>query len=118
MGRTIEVKSTSRLQAWKQKQLSSLRIVLSPTRKWDSETGEMEKEPTFNADLYVFCYFKPLEYSTANLLDLTQWEFIVLTHEQIIVLFKARQSISLKSLQKQGIKSLTANQLKEAIKNK
>jgi hypothetical protein len=34
------------------------RVVLVPTRKWDPITGEMEKKSTFNADIYIICFFK------------------------------------------------------------
>ena len=99
-GRTIEIKTMSRLQAWKQKQLSTPRVVLAPSRKWEPKTGEMEKESTFNADIYIICYFKSIEHNKANPLDLNQWEFFVFTKEQVIKLLNGRKSISLKTLEK------------------
>lgn len=93
-GRTIEIKTMSLLQAWAQKQLSKPRVVLSPTRKWDPKTGEMEKESTFNADIYIICYFKSSDYATANPLDLTQWEFFVFTKKQIVKLLNGKESSS------------------------
>ena len=67
---------------------------------------------------YVFCYFEAIDYSTANLLDLEQWEFFAFTKKHIINLLNGRKSISLKYLQEQGIKSLKANELEETIKHK
>jgi hypothetical protein len=99
-GRTIEIKTMSLLQAWKQKQLSSPRVVLVPKRKWDPQTGEMDKEPTFNADIYIICYFKARDHDTANPLDLSQWDFFVFTKKQINRILTGRQSISLKTLEK------------------
>ena len=96
-GRTIEIKTTSLLQAWKQKQLSSPRVVLVPKRKWDPQTGEMDKEPTFNADIYIICYFKARYHDVANPLDLSQWDFFVFTKKQINRILNGRKSISLKT---------------------
>jgi len=94
-GRTIEIKTMPLLQAWKQKQLSTPRVVLAPTRKWEPKTGEMEKESTFNADIYIISYFKSRDHKNANPLDLSQWEFFVFTKKQVIELLNGRKSISL-----------------------
>ena len=76
----------------------------------------MENEPTFNADLYIICYFKSSDYTTANPLDLTQWEFFSFTKQQIIELLNGKKSISLKTLEKHGIKPSKAHELKDLIK--
>ncbi len=114
-GRTIEIKTMSLLQAWKQKQLSTPRVVLAPTRKWEPKTGEMEKESTFNADIYIISYFKSRDHNNANPLDLSQWEFFVFTKKQVIELLNGRKSISLGTLKKKGIKPVTAHELKNTI---
>jgi len=116
-GRTIEIKTMSLLQAWKQKQLSSPRVVLAPTRKWEPQTGEMEKEPTFNADIYIICYFKARDHNMANPLDLSQWDFFVFTKKQITKILNGRKSISLKTLEKKGIKPATAQNLKIIVQS-
>ena len=51
---SIEVKSSSRVQSWKQQQYSDLRFRIAPTRKWDPEKGEFSKKPC-RAGIYVFC---------------------------------------------------------------
>jgi len=114
-GRTIEIKTMSRLQAWRQKKLSSPRVVLAPTRKWEPKTGEMEKESTFNADIYIICYFKSRSHNTANPLNLSQWEFFVFTKNQIIKLLDGKKLISLKTLEKKSINPITAHELKDRI---
>jgi len=116
-GRTIEIKTMSLLQAWAQKKLSTPRVVLAPTRKWEPKTGEMEKEPTFNADIYVICYFNSSNYETANPLDLTQWEFYVFTKKKLVKLLNGKKSISLKTLEKCGIKPLKAQELKGVVQS-
>ena len=114
-GRTIEIKSMALLQAWKQKQLTTPRVVLVPTRKWDPKTGKMEKESTFNADIYILCYFKAQDYNTANPLDMNQWEFFAFTKQKIIRLLNGKKSISLKTLEKRGIQPVRAHELKDVI---
>ena len=116
-GRTIEIKTMTLLQAWAQKQLSKPRVVLAPTRKWDPKTGEMENESTFNADIYIICFFNSTDYATANPLDFTQWEFFAFTKKQIIKLLNGRKSISLENLEKTGRKPSKSHELKAVIKS-
>jgi hypothetical protein len=110
-GRTIEIKTMSRLQAWAQKQLSEPRVVIRPSRYWSAKTGIMEKTPSLNADLYIICYFTAEEHSTANPLDLDQWEFFVLDKNKVKDVLKKTKSISLKTLKNYNIKSLKADDL-------
>jgi len=114
-GKTVEVKTMSRLQAWAQKRLSTPRVVLRPTRSWDPDTGIMEETPSFNADLYILSYFKAEDYETADPPDLAQWEFYVFTQKQVVRLLKGRKSISLKFLKRQGINPVTAHELKDKV---
>ncbi|MFA5157877.1 MAG: hypothetical protein WC451_01635 [Patescibacteria group bacterium] len=116
-GKTIEIKTTAKLQAWAQKELSKPNIVLSPTRFWDPKTGKMEEKATFNADYYIFCYFTAEDHKTANPLDLSQWQFYVFTKEQLITILNNRKSISLKNLEKQGIKPVGALELRKTVEN-
>lgn len=116
-GRTIEIKTMSLLQAWKQKQLSTPKIVLVPTRKWEPETGEMEKESSFNAEIYIVCYFKARDHKLANPLDLNQWDFFVFTKKHIIQVLNGRKSISLKTLEKKGIKPVKAQDLQKIVQS-
>ena len=114
-GRTVEVKTMSRLQAWVQKRLSTPRVVIQPTRKWDPETGIMGKKPSFNASLYVLCYFNADNYNVADPLDLAQWEFFIFSKENIKKLLKERKSVSLKYLRTLGIKSVKAHELRAKV---
>lgn len=110
-GKTVEVKTMSKLQAWHQRRLSSPRVVIKPTRKWDPKTNVMEKEPKLHSDLYVICLFKAENHDTADPLNLNQWEFFVFTREDIEKLLMDRKSISLELLKKRGIKSTNADGL-------
>lgn len=115
-GRTIEIKTMSKLQGWVQGKLSKPKVVLTPTRRWDTQTGKYDEPQTFNADLYIFCYFKTDEHETADPLDLDQWEFFVFTRERIKKLLDGKKSISLKKLETNGIKPVLAKDFKKTIR--
>ena len=114
-GKTVEVKTMSKLQAWHQRRLSSPRVVIKPTRKWDPKTNVMEKEPKLHSDLYVICFFKADSHDTADPLNLNQWEFFVFTREAIKKLLMDRKSISLKLLKNLGIESINADGLSAKV---
>lgn len=114
-GTTIEVKTMSKLQAWYQKRLSNPRVVIKPTRKWNPDTGVMEKEPKLHSDLYVICFFKAESHDTADPLDLSQWEFFVLTRQAVKKILMDRKSISLKLLKKLGVKPTSADGLSARV---
>jgi hypothetical protein len=110
-GRTIEIQTMSRLQAWAQKQLSDPRVIIRPRRYWSDKTGIMENTPSLNADLYIICYFTAENHSIANTLDLDQWEFFVLNKNKVEDMLKNTKSISLKTLKNHKIKPLKAGDL-------
>jgi len=114
-GKTIEIKTMSKLQAWAQKELTEPKVVLQPKRKWDPLTGVMENEPSLNADIYIICYFTADNHETADVMNLQQWEFYVLPKKQIKELLENRKSISLKLLTSIDIKPVQADNLKETI---
>jgi hypothetical protein len=117
-GKTIEVKTTSKLQAWAQKELSKPNIVLKPTRFWDPKTGEMQAKATFNADYYIFCYFTAEDHNKANPLDLSQWKFYIFSKKEIIELMANRKSITIDALNKLDHKPIKADELKTALELK
>jgi hypothetical protein len=114
-GKTVEVKTMSRLQAWAQKTLTVPRVVISPKRRWDPEIGVMEKTPSFNADYYVICYFKTEEHSAVNCLDFNQWEFYVLSRQKLETILSQGKSISLKTLQRLNVTPVKAEELKKEL---
>lgn len=114
-GTTIEVKTMSKLQGWVQKKLSEPRVILSPTRAWDPLTGEMKIEPTFNADIYIFCYYHFDSHEKANPLDMEQWLFFIMSQSQLISVLNGRKSVSLKDLHKNGWKFVNASELSTEV---
>jgi len=114
-GKRIEVKTMSRLQAWFQKELSSPRVVIKRTRKWDPKTGIMEDIPKLHSDLYIICYFTAEKHDEADPLNLAQWKFFVFDRTQIMEILKERKSISHKFLQRSRITPVSAFELKSQV---
>lgn len=114
-GRTIEIKTMSKLQAWPQQKPSEPKVALIPTRKWNPKTNIFKKVPTFNADLYILCYFKTDNHKEANPIDLKQWEFFIFTKKQIKKILSGQKSISLKRILGLGIKPIYADNLKKEV---
>ncbi|MDP4000217.1 MAG: hypothetical protein Q8Q11_02170 [bacterium] len=113
-GKKIEVKSTAKLQAWSQGKLNEPRIVLKPTKAYDPRTNTY-LPADFNADVYIFCFFKTEKLEKANLLDMSQWDFYVFSQTQIMGLLAGRKSISLKQLESEGFKSISADSVASAV---
>ena len=107
-GTTVEVKTMSLLQAWSQKQLSDPKVVISEKRSWNPDTGILEQTPSLNADIYVICYTSE-EHSTADSLNLDQWNFFVLEKKEVGVVLKKSKSISLKKLNRMNLNCLCFN---------
>ncbi|MGH9877587.1 MAG: hypothetical protein ACREBU_07580 [Nitrososphaera sp.] len=114
-GRKIEVKSTAYLQAWKQPdKILPPRFVLSPRLAWSDEEG-LAKAATWNADVYVLCYFHSTNLKTADIMDLDQWKFWVFDKKELITMLNSRKTLTVQRLEKEGHKPVTAFGLRSAI---
>lgn len=94
----IEVKSSSYLQAWKQKSLYKPRFDIAPKRAWQAERDAHTAEPVRYADLFVFCLFAAQEAATANVLDVAQWEFYVVPTDLLNQQYPAGKELTLANL--------------------
>jgi hypothetical protein len=95
---TIEVKSAAYLQSWNQTKLSEIKFGIGKTNKFD-QNGKMINEPPQRwADVYVFCLLAHQDKRTVNPLDVSQWEFYVVSTKRLNELCSERHSISLKPL--------------------
>lgn len=76
---TVEVKSSARVQSWRQDDFSALSFRVKATRKWDPEAPKGQRwKPPERADVYVFCALTATEIeSHLDALDLHNWEFRV-----------------------------------------
>lgn len=83
---TIEVKSSAYLQLWDQKKVSELRFSgLQGTRYHPRAPGSGE-DPLgrrFNAMVYVFCAHTQTQHETYAQLDISQWEFFVVSRTAV-----------------------------------
>ncbi|SFE80715.1 hypothetical protein [Alteribacillus iranensis] len=78
-GKRIEVKSGAYIQAWKQKQLSKIIFNIPKAKSWDYKTGEMSQDSKRNSDCYVFCVYRDQDKTNYDVLDVSRWEFYVVS---------------------------------------
>lgn len=83
-GVRIEVKSGAYLQAWLDSgRRSRPSWSYLAGRVWSADARSLAADATLNADLYVFCIQTMTNPQCWNALDLSQWEFFLLTREQV-----------------------------------
>ncbi len=116
-GIRIEVKNSAYLQSWDQQSLSKIRFSIKPTYGWDSVTNEYDTEKKRQSDVYVFCVLKHKDQATINPLDLSQWEFYVLSTATLNKAVPGQKTISLKSLLNIGAKRCEYAMLYKTIKS-
>ena len=97
-GKTIEVKSSARIQSWWQRSLSRIGFGIAKKRSWDSETNTLAPEPVRASDCYVFCLYPETDPARANILDVRAWQFFVLATELINRVFGDQKSLGLQRL--------------------
>ena len=113
----IEVKSSAYIQSWHQQEESKISFSIKPARSWDSETGIQSAIQKRHADVYVMCLLKHKQQDSINPLDMSQWEFYVLSKFEIDNYKKSQHSITLNSLNKLTI-PVTYEKLSDEIKAK
>jgi hypothetical protein len=96
----IEIKSSAYVQSWHQDSLSKIIFGISKTRSWDPENNSLSEHLSRESDIYVFSLYKEKEKDKANTLDVTMWEFHVLSTEIINDCLGAQKTIGLSSLKK------------------
>jgi hypothetical protein len=79
---SIEVKCSAHLQAWEQKSASQLSFSGLRARTWTPRAGE-SAEATYNGDVYVFCVETARTHDAYDPLDLSQWQFAVLSRTRV-----------------------------------
>ncbi len=116
-GIRVEVKTSAYLQSWSQQNLSKIRFGIQPTYGWDSITNEYDIEQKRQSDVYVFCVLKHIDQVTLNPLDLSQWEFYVLSTAALNKAVPGQKTISLNKLLNIGAKKCEYATLYETIKS-
>ncbi len=96
----LEVKSSGYLQNWHQDKLSQIKFGIEKTMGWNAETNKTSTKLQRQSDCYIFCLFAEKKRKKANVLNLHQWRFYVLTQGQIQENFGEQKSVSLNPLRK------------------
>lgn len=115
----IEVKCSSYLQDWDQKELS--KIVFSGLKAkdlyWSSAVGEFnnDKKKDYKADIYILCLVDHKNPETLNLLDLKQWSFYILTREELKNTSNNSNTITITKLEKNKVIPVEYNNLKNYV---
>lgn len=113
-GIRIEVKSSAYMQSWFQSKPSEIRFGVGERRYWDPTTNILGTDSERRSDVYVFALLAHPEKDTLNPLELTQWEFYVLSRRTLDE-NKIGQSITLKTLEKLHAKKVRYDDLRNAI---
>ena len=101
-GVAIEVKTSGYLQSWEQKSLSKPVFGIRPTYGWDSKSNTYEPVQKRQADIYVFCLHKHVDPATINPLQISQWEFYLMSTAKLNKTFPSQKTVSLSALLKAG----------------
>lgn len=116
-GIKVEVKSSGYLQSWGQKTLSKIVFGIQQTKAWDYETNQYEFEKKRQADIYVFCVHKHTHQESVNPIDVSQWDFYVISTNTLNTKIGSQKSISLNCLLKIGAEKVEYKLLKKAVTN-
>jgi hypothetical protein len=116
-GIKIEVKTSAYIQSWRQERLSPISFTIRETRALDEASNDYEKSAKRQADVYVFCVENCKEQDLINPLDLSQWEFYIISTEELNRTLKSQKTIMLNSLIKIGAKKCEFSQIRETILN-
>jgi len=90
------VKSSAYLQSWGQERLSIITFDIAKKLRWNPPTNTYIPDyPCRCADCNVFCLFTGRDPESANVLDISQWEFYVLPTTTLEERFGEQKSIVL-----------------------
>lgn len=79
----VEVKASGYLQNWRQSGPSTISFDIKDHLSFDSASGTTSKDRSRPAQIYVFCVFAENSRTRANPLDLSQWEFLVVSTKRL-----------------------------------
>lgn len=96
-GTKIEVKNSAYIQSWEQEKPSQIQFNIRRKKKWIEETGKMSGTPQRHSDVYVFCVLAEKE-AKIDPMNISQWEFYVVSTSKIDKRLKNQKTITLGSL--------------------
>jgi hypothetical protein len=94
----MEVKSASYRQAWHQKKDSNVRFRIAPSQEWKAEANEFVGESRRQADIYVLCLLDNRKPRECDPLELSRWQFHVLSAKVLDEKHARQKSIGLTTL--------------------
>ncbi|MCY3783413.1 MAG: hypothetical protein OXG79_06470 [Chloroflexi bacterium] len=114
----IEVKSAAYVQYWRQARESTPTFDIAKTLAFDPETDQFSDTPTRSADVYVFCLHThrasdPVE--AIDPLNVSQWEFYVLSTAALEDHFGDQKTVRLGSLYRIGARPVRFEDLGSAV---
>jgi hypothetical protein len=113
-GVTIEVKASGYLQAWAQRQPSTITFSGLLAKTWTPQAG-YATHSTYNADVYVFCVQTATTHEEYNPLDVIQWDFYVIARD--VLAATGQGSLGLRRVCALAGEAVTFKALGEAIEN-
>ena len=117
-GTTIEVKCSSFLQPPIGSDPTSPKFDIGK-RQWAWDSGKWgwmdSKEPKRWADCYVFCIQNSKDWYAYNPLDISQWDFYVLSTSTVDKIFNDQKTVSLNRLVQEDFKPVKFKILKAKI---
>lgn len=114
-GITIEVKTSAYIQTWGQNNLSTIRFGIEETQGYDKETNIYENEKKRQAQVYVFCVHNVEVQEEVDILDMSQWDFYVLSSKILNDKYKHGKSIGLNPLIKLGAKKCSFDEIHDTV---
>lgn len=99
-GIKVEVKSAAYIQSWDQKYLSKISFDIKKKRLLDPVDKNQDNSPRRHADVYVFALLAHQDQTTIDPMDVSQWQFYVVSTKVLDARERSQYSITLPSLEK------------------
>lgn len=97
-GIKVEVKCSAYLQSWEQNKLSEIRFGCGPSQAFSNQ--RYDGVSIRHSDVYVFCVFTAKDIKIADVLNLDQWIFYILSTQVLNEKLGLQKTLSLNSLLK------------------
>jgi hypothetical protein len=95
----VEVKASGFIQSWNKERISKVAYDIAKRKRWYRDTNTYSKESKRWADVYVFCLFAELNRDIANVLDIRQWRFWIMTTKEIVNEFGGQKTVALSRIE-------------------
>ena len=110
----VSVKINSRIQGWKQSKSKRIVFEIPKKKGWHAKKPDSLTFRNREADLFIFGLHTEKQVKKANLLDLSQWEFYVVSTTVLDLNYPSKNKIGIRQL-KSISNPIMHNQIKEAV---